>query len=203
MLDLDIGIQNFMDPELLLYCRELGYNLWTEGRYFKDLLLGKIRYVFQPFWSTTWTGDQITEHIWISDIASAFNKEKLKELGITHVFSTVLGVEPIFPDEFEYMNIPAQDISSQDLQQYFENGAAWMEEAINNGGKILVHCACGISRSASMVIAYLMQSTGRSYDETLAYVQSKRPIIQPNRGFEEQLRVWERRTRRDDWVSNF
>ncbi len=199
----DSGIYKIMDPELLQYCRDFGWNLWSEGRYLKDLLLGKIRYTFQPLWSTNWTGSKINNDIWISDIASAFNKTKLKELGITHVFTTVLGVEPIFPDDFEYMNIPAQDISSQDLQQYFEDGTKWIEKAVQSEGKVLVHCAYGISRSASMVIAYLMHKTGRSYDETLAYVKSQRPIIQPNRGFEEQLRVWEKKTQRDEWVYDF
>lgn len=192
-----------IDPELLHYCRSLGWNIFTEGRYLKDLLFGKIRYVFQPLWSTSWSGDQINNDIWISDIASAFNKQKLKELGITHVFTTVLGVEPIFPEDFEYMNIPAQDISSQNIQQYFVEGCAFIDKAVQGGGKVLVHCAYGVSRSGSMAIAYLMHKTGRSYDETLAFVKTKRPMVQPNKGFEAQLRLWEERTKRDDWVYDY
>jgi len=95
-----------MDQELIEYLKTIGFSL----QYAKDLLLGKLRNTFQSYWSTTWNGSQITEDIWISDLASAYNRDKLMELGITHVVTTVLGITPIFPENFTYMNIQAQDI---------------------------------------------------------------------------------------------
>jgi protein-tyrosine phosphatase len=176
-----------MDAELIEYCRSIGMSL----QYIKDLLFGKLRNTFQIYWSTNWNGSQITENIYISDLASAYNREKLLELGITHVVTTVLGIKPMFPDSFEYFNIEAQDIPSQDLQQYFRDSTDFMEKAINNGGRVLVHCSYGISRSASVVIAYLIKNTGKSYQEILEFVKSKRNIVQPNPGFENQLLMWE------------
>jgi len=55
----------------------------------------------------------------------------------------------------------------------------------------LVHCSYGISRSASVVIAYLIKSSHKSYDEVLSFVQQQRKIVKPNPGFEQQLRLWE------------
>src|SRR5579871_1468570 len=154
-----------MDSELFDYCRSIGFGL----QYIKDLLLGKLRNTFQFYWSTTWNGSQITENIWISDLASAYNRQKLLELGITHVVTTVLGITPIFPEDFEYMNIEAQDIPSQDLQQYFRDSTQFIEKAIRGGGKVLVHCSYGVSRSASVVIAYLIKEQKLPYEKVLSF----------------------------------
>lgn len=57
-------------------------------------------------------------------------------------------------------------------------------------GNVLVHCHRGVSRSASFVIGYLMKKNEFSIDEALSYVQSLRPIVQPNSAFIEQLRKY-------------
>lgn len=56
---------------------------------------------------------------------------------------------------------------------------------------VLVHCLAGISRSATVVCAYLLATTSMNTQETISFVRSKRSIIQPNYGFEKQLRSWE------------
>lgn len=50
-------------------------------------------------------------------------------------------------------------------------------------GSVLVHCAAGVSRSASIVIAYLMRNNGMNYTEAYALVKNKRFVICPNHGF--------------------
>jgi len=55
----------------------------------------------------------------------------------------------------------------------------------------LVHCAAGISRSSTIVIAYLMQAMQFSLTEAFKYVREKRPIISPNDGFSRQLQVYQ------------
>jgi protein-tyrosine phosphatase len=64
--------------------------------------------------------------------------------------------------------------------------------AISNGGKVLVHCAQGRSRSASMVIAYLMKQQHMSFHQALSQVKEARPIISPNEGFMAQLQKFEK-----------
>ena len=59
------------------------------------------------------------------------------------------------------------------------------------GGKVLVHCNDGMSRSASLVIAYLMQKYGLDFKAALSHVQSRGFCVQPNDGFEQQLREYE------------
>lgn len=68
------------------------------------------------------------------------------------------------------------------------------KEPTNNGSKpnvVLVHCLAGMSRSATIVCAYLLATTPMNTQETINFVRSKRSIISPNYGFEKQLKAWE------------
>lgn len=55
-----------------------------------------------------------------------------------------------------------------------------MEESLAAGGRLLVHCSQGVSRSASLVIAYLMWRDGKEYEETFRRVKAVRGIANPN-----------------------
>ncbi len=162
------------------YYRDITY-------YYKDLFIGKARSYLQPLWSIKYTATQITDHIYISDLASAFNKSCLINDGITHILTLVLGIEPIFPQDFIYKNIPIRDTVQQDLTLYLNECCDFIQQAINSGGKVLVHCSYGISRSSSIVIAYLMQSEGLTYEEAYLRVKEKRQIMEHKYGFKTQL----------------
>ncbi|ROV97974.1 hypothetical protein VMCG_07061 [Cytospora schulzeri] len=59
------------------------------------------------------------------------------------------------------------------------------------GGRVLVHCTQGVSRSATIVAAYLMWRKRETAAKVLAFMKSKRPRVHPNYGFLDQLVVWE------------
>ncbi|KAJ0427019.1 protein-tyrosine phosphatase-like protein [Aspergillus carlsbadensis] len=59
-------------------------------------------------------------------------------------------------------------------------------------GRVLVHCNQGISRSGSVVVAYIMKHLSLPYATALLTARQSRLIITPNIGFEYQLRMWER-----------
>lgn len=69
----------------------------------------------------------------------------------------------------------------------FHEVIEFIEKAKEKNGRILVHCNQGISRSVSLVIAYLMFSKKLNYEESFKFVQSKRSIANPNIGFSIQL----------------
>ena len=57
---------------------------------------------------------------------------------------------------------------------------------------VLIHCQHGVSRSASFAIAYTIKKKGISFDEAKQFVKSKRQGIDPNDGFVEQLKMFEK-----------
>ena len=59
--------------------------------------------------------------------------------------------------------------------------------------RVLVHCLAGMSRSVTIVIAYLLATTPMTTEEATEFVRSKRSIIRPNYGFIKQLEQYERR----------
>merc|ERR1711879_408647 len=75
---------------------------------------------------------------------------------------------------------------------HFEEITKIMERAEAENKPMLVHCVQGISRSASVVIAYCMKSRKWSLKESYQYVKSKRRIISPNTNFVTQLRTYEK-----------
>lgn len=158
--------------------------------YYKDVLLGKFKNYVQPYWLIEYNANKVTDGLYISDFASACNVPQLKEDGITHILCTILSVDEIFPDDFVYKNIHARDIEEQDLSQYFEECNQFIDDAIEGGGNVLIHCSYGVSRSATMVIAYLI-SKGIRYNKALQMVKDARPIAQPNKGFKKQLIVYD------------
>ena len=74
----------------------------------------------------------------------------------------------------------------------FDENFEWITKMKQENKKILVHCAAGVSRSASFVIAYLMKSRGLSFWEAHNLVKSKRSIVRPNSGFVRQLQEYEK-----------
>lgn len=55
-------------------------------------------------------------------------------------------------------------------------------------GSILVHCSMGISRSPTIVIAFVMMKFKYPFSKAYNLVRKKRPIICPNFGFTFQLK---------------
>ena len=65
------------------------------------------------------------------------------------------------------------------------------DEARAEDGKILVHCQAGVSRSATITIAYILKHSKMTVMEAYRYVKSKRVIIAPNFNFMGQLMEFE------------
>ncbi|XP_015791306.1 tyrosine-protein phosphatase vhp-1 [Tetranychus urticae] len=133
-------------------------------------------------------GTPVLPYLYLGGGSDASDPEKLKSLNIYYV----LNVTTDLPgdgesDSIRYKRIPAIDAFEQNLVQYFEESFQFIEEARKAGRAVLIHCHAGISRSPTIVIAYLMYSQKMSLDKALLFVQSKRSKINPNFSFLGQL----------------
>ena len=135
---------------------------------------------------------EIIPHLYLGSIGSASNLKELQKCKITHIVCCGDKIKNFFPDKFKYFNIPILDTDKEDIKKYFESSYKYIDEAIRNKGNVLVHCHAGVSRSSSFVIAYIMKSQKKRYDIVLDIVKSKRNKINPNPGFIQQLKEYEK-----------
>lgn len=141
--------------------------------------------------------DKITPHLWLGDkesieakasphvkvIVTAITKDELERYGIA---------ETVQERGVEWHWINADDDEKDPLENHFRRVHAILNAAEAADKVALVHCAAGISRSATLVIAHLMMRNKWTYNEAHNYVQRCRPIITPNDGFVEALKALER-----------
>ena len=126
--------------------------------------------------------NKICEKLFLGNIKAASDFKELKRLGVTHVLQVASGIEPFFPNDFKYRVVSINDESSQSLIRHFPASIAFIKEGLDKGG-VLVHCHAGVSRSATIVIAYLMQEKHLSFESAFSYASKRRPVIFPNMGF--------------------
>eukprot|EP00042_Codosiga_hollandica_P048901 m.557869 g.557869 ORF g.557869 m.557869 type:complete len:324 (+) comp57763_c0_seq4:880-1851(+) len=131
---------------------------------------------------------QITPFLAMSGERHAQNPALIREWGITHVLNLT---RTPFNAEVRQMAtclaLPMDDRTSQSLLPQLTPAFDFIEEAKRTGGKVLVHCYAGISRSAAVTVAYFMWSEGRSLDDAYEFVREHRSCISPNLGFMGQL----------------
>ncbi|KAK9809664.1 hypothetical protein WJX73_001963 [Symbiochloris irregularis] len=92
---------------------------------------------------------------------------------------------------YKRLFIDVQDLPNEDLLVHFPKAIAFIAEARSEGGAVLVHCFAGVSRSVTLVTAYLMKTEGLSRDDALDSVRQARSCADPNAGFRRQLQQWE------------
>ena len=131
--------------------------------------------------------NEVADNLYVGNISTATNKELLKEKGITHIINILSQRFEPYPSDFEYMHICAYDVTNWTLIYNFQATNLFIRDALKNGGKVYIHCMCGISRSVSVLLAYLMTQSTKTLDILLREVQTVRPIANPNPGFIDQL----------------
>lgn len=128
----------------------------------------------------------------------AAGKKQLESLkkDATPSIGAIVNCTNRFPNHHEkdgitYCRIAINDECGANILVYLEAAAEFIHHHITKGQSVLVHCQMGMSRSATIVIAYLMKHRSMSRLEALHHVKMRRPMIQPNAGFCNQLEIYE------------
>ncbi|XP_063071535.1 dual specificity protein phosphatase 3b [Engraulis encrasicolus] len=142
--------------------------------------------------------NEVYPSIYVGNESAARNVSCLQSLGVTHVLNAAEGdslmhvntnAEFYAGTDITYYGIPAWDTDHFDLSVFFEEGADFIESALaykHGTGKVFVHCQKGYSRSATLVLAFLMLRQSMDVRTAVAMVRQKREIG-PNDGFLRQL----------------
>ncbi|XP_049457038.1 dual specificity protein phosphatase 13-like [Epinephelus fuscoguttatus] len=143
-------------------------------------------------------GDEVWPNLYLGDMFMSHDKLGLWQLGVTHVLNAshgklyCKGSDDFYGTTVKYYGVPANDLPTFDLSPFFYPAAEFIHQALTSGGKVFVHCAVGVSRSAALVLAYLMIHHHLSLLSSVRCVQQKRWIF-PNRGFLQQLIALDRK----------
>jgi protein-tyrosine phosphatase len=99
--------------------------------------------------------------------------------------------EPLVFALEDYKYIKIEDYPEAQILPHFETAFEFINEGMQSGC-VLVHCNAGVSRSVTVVVAYLMKTKNMSLKQALDLVKTKRPTMCPNEGFQTQLQTYEK-----------
>jgi len=120
-------------------------------------------------------------------LSSALSSDLREHLGITHILSVCPESFLIEINPQNHLKITVNDSEYEDLLIHLPKACQFIQKALDEGGRILVHCVMGVSRSATVLSAFLMQSKHITASQALEFIRTRRPCIQPNYGFIKQL----------------
>lgn len=139
--------------------------------------------------------DEIEENLFLGNLTAATDVEWLKEMKITRILTVDSCPLPRKIQErlpnlvIKYIQIT--DMPREDLLTHLEDSYEFIDQALELNSRILVHCYFGVSRSASVVIAYVMKKHRKSFLEAFEIVKKRRRFVGPNPGFVAQLKLYE------------
>ena len=145
--------------------------------------------------------NKITEKIYLGNIDGARNTQFFKKEKITHIISLAGKMfTPTYDKniiQFQKI-IDIEDDWKENIIKYFKE----CFEIIEKANKIFIHCMAGVSRSATIVICYLMWKEKKGVNEILKKVREKRPLVGPNYGFMKQLEIYENLLKKNNYDLN-
>ena len=111
----------------------------------------------------------------------------------------IINATPRYPnfhesvDKISYVRVNVHDEPSANLSPWFEGISERIEKALSSNVSVFVHCQMGISRSSTLVMAYLMRYQSTTLHDAYRHTKEKRPKVEPNIGFWKQLLAYEKK----------
>jgi protein-tyrosine phosphatase len=147
--------------------------------------------------------DQIISHLYISNWNYSNSPEQLQQNNIKAVITLETRPKPDYilqyykNNNIDFMYININDIPNSNIEQYLDFTYEFIQKHISKGENVLVHCYAGVSRSATIILNYIYRDNMSKYPindcvscrvkNIIAYMRTKRSIINPNPGFVQQV----------------
>ncbi|XP_041111228.1 dual specificity protein phosphatase 16 [Polyodon spathula] len=137
---------------------------------------------------------RILPHLYLGCQRDVLNKELMHQNDIVYVLNASNTCpKPDFIPESHFLRVPVNDSFCEKILPWLDKSVEFIEKAKASNARVLVHCLAGISRSATIAIAYIMKRMDMSLDEAYRFVKEKRPTISPNFNFLGQLLDFEKK----------
>jgi len=130
---------------------------------------------------------QVFKNLYIGGIEAA-------EVAVDLGFSSVLTLDTVLPSSTPALknhHICITDEEDTDILSHLPAALSFVQGSLEAGRKLLVHCRHGVSRSATVILAWVMASESKSVTTAMAQLASVRPQCRPNPGFWRQLNLFQ------------
>ncbi|CAN7983430.1 unnamed protein product [Ixodes hexagonus] len=136
---------------------------------------------------------QVTDYLYLSGIR-AISLNAVRTIGITTIINCSIDLPdlPMGADDVQFVRVRVDDSPLFDMSIYFDPMSDRIHEVYLRGGKVLVHCMAGASRSPTLCLAYLMKYHRMRLRDAFRYIKARRPVVHPNNGFFKQLIDYEK-----------
>ncbi|CAG9321908.1 unnamed protein product [Blepharisma stoltei] len=174
------------------------YKMIFEAKFENDLPIGEYilhtanRYISRGVWNGfryTNHMDEVWPGILLGSAKAATNREWLDEALVKRIVRVLDKEKVELLPGFKYYHLKLKDSETQDITENLEETLEFIKHSGDKHPRILVHCYKGISRSPTILIAYLMKYGKLSFDLAYGRIKSQRLCIHPNKGFVKQLKA--------------
>jgi len=132
----------------------------------------------------------IDNSIYLGNAYNAADYYYLKKFGITGIVNACNEISNYFEDDFEYFKIDILDINNSSIYKFFDPFITFVENILNDNGKIMIHCYMGSSRSAILVVLYLIKYKSYTMDDSIRFITDKRNRVNINVTYIEELKKY-------------
>jgi len=182
-----------------IYCLSnmLFSKIWTHLSYDRIMNYQNVKRVYDikknminSLYDLTYDCTKITERIYLGNAFNARDYYNLESKNIGLILNCTEEIPNYFEDFFEYKKIDIDDVNNANISPYLDEYADLIHNYIKNNDKnILVHCFMGSSRSATIVLAYLIKYQKFTPEKSLEYIKNLRDVVNPNISFYNQLKL--------------
>ena len=139
---------------------------------------------------------KIVDHLYLGNAYNASNFNQLDEFNITSVLNITNEIPNYFEEDinFDYLKISIDDTNNETIINHLDIALKFLNETKKEkpNQNVLVHCYMGSSRSASIILAYLIKYYRLTLDDALKLLKEKRPVVNINVDFWKDLEIFYR-----------